>query len=222
MKFPFSITIPHARASAPKNPARSAGFSLIELLMSITALILIVLVIALVFQQTHSAWGTGIRRAGVETTLRSVMGTIERDLTHAVDDATFVGLIGPFNVFPAPGSSALTIKFIALDGTNRLPHWVWYTFASSNLTRQTFAASSLSSATNWTFAALSSTAIINGDQPLTSCTFSVPAGTPPDGLPLRVEIEAHAKKGDSFALVSGWSEGRNRPGRPEDRIVSSP
>ena len=192
----------------------TAGFSLLEVLMAITVLIIIVLIISLVFQQAQNAWGSGTRKAGAETTLRSIMGSIERDLNHAVDAAQF----GQVN--PSAGSSS-TIEFVTLDGTNRVPQIVEYAFVAGDLTRSTYAVSAPpTSPTNWVFSATAATtAILNGSQPLLSCTFTVvPSPTP--GLPLRVEIEAHAQKKGSFAIVSGWCEGKNPPGT--HGIVVSP
>jgi len=191
--------------------------------MAVTVLIIIVLVISLVFQQAHIAWGVGTRKAGAETTLRSIMGIIERDLTHAVDAEQF----GQANFFPPPGAIAQEIEFVTLDGTNRMPQLVNYKFVDgSDLTRTTYSVLSVTSPTNWTFNnTAASSAILNGSQPLTLCTFFVPAmpvGAIIAGLPQRVEIEAHIQKQGSFAIVSGTSAGRNRAGHPEDAIVVSP
>ena len=210
------------RQPRTKKPTQCAGFSLLEVLMAVTVLIIIVLVISLVFQQAHIAWGVGTRKAGAETTLRSIMGIIERDLTHAVDAEQF----GQANFFPHPGLIAQEIEFVTLDGTNRMPQLVNYKFDGSDLTRTTYSVVSVTSLTNWIFNnTAASSAILNGSQPLTLCTFSVPAvpvGTTIAGLPLRVEIEAHIQKQGSFAIVSGTSAGRNRAGHPEDAIVVSP
>ena len=200
-------------------PSARAGFSLLEILLAVTVLIVIVMIISLVFQQAHNAWGAGTRKAGAETTLRSIMGVIEHDLTLAVDDAAFGGSL---NSFPTPGASTASIEFVMLDGTNRLPQVVLYNFSGGDLTRSTIPLIPGSSPTNWVQGTQSAGVTLNGGQPLNICTFSVPSGTTSVGLPLRLEIETHVLKQGSFSIVSGWSEGRNRPGHPEDKIVVSP
>jgi Tfp pilus assembly protein PilE len=203
----------------PLTSGPRSGFSLLEVLMAVTVLIIIVLIISMIFQQTHTAWGTGIRKAGAETTLRSVMGIMERDLTHAVD-ATQFGRDNTFESLPA--------SFVTLDGVTRMPQAVRYSFASGNgmLTRETasLAAPLAAESITWTEGAWTNKAVINGSQPLSRFQIDVIEPVPPasaGGLPLRVEIEAHVLKRGSFAIVSGWSEGRNRPGH-DDRIVVSP
>ena len=204
---------------------RRAGFSLIELLMAITVLIIIVMIIALVFQQAHTAWGSGTRKAGAETTLRGIMGIMERDLAQAVDDTAFGGSI---NQFPPAGSyppstTPQEIKFITLDGTSRLPQLVDYRFDGANLIRNTYQVSAVS-ASSWTFSttadAPSPGVILNGTQTISRLAFFVPSGSPAIGLPLRLEIEAHVIKQGAFAVVSGYSLGRGRS--PSDKIVASP
>jgi len=207
----------------PAVAKRRRGFSLLELLMAVTVLIIIVMIIALVFQQAHTAWGTGTRKAGAETTLRAIMGVIERDLTHAVDATQF----GQANTFTEISGSDGTITFVTLDGTNRMPQQVQYTYTSSagTLTRSIAQLIAGSSPSNWTVLASSPAACINGSQPLSAFAFHVIAAASTDvapGLPQRVEIEAHLVKNGNFAVVSGWSLGRNRTGHPEDKIQASP
>jgi Tfp pilus assembly protein PilE len=192
-----------------------AGFSLLELLLAITVLIIIVLVIALVFQQANTAWRSGTRKAGAETTLRSIMGVIEHDLTEAVDGTQF-------GVSTPNGFDQYSATLVTLDGTNRMPQQVKYSYSGGDLTRATFAMSAGTSPTNWAVGVQTSTAILNGSQPLSSFSFNPVwgAGMPSPALPLCVEIEAHVQKKGTFAVVSGYSLGQNQ--KPSDRIVASP
>ena len=187
--------------------------------MAISVLIVIVLIIALVFQQANTAWHSGTAKAGEESALRGIMGVIERDLALAVD-ATHFGQLNTFS-----GSSA---SFVTLDGTNRMPQLVKYSFSGGDLTRTVLQAdSNPSTPTSWSFSGSkgSASSILNGSQQLSSFAFtaiSAPANDAAPTLPLRVDIEAHVVKNQNFAIVSGWSLGRNRPGHPEDKIVASP
>ncbi len=69
------------------------GFSLIEILVAMTILMIIVLIVAGIFQQTGLAWSLGLRRADAQSVTRAVIGAINRDLAMIVDPANFV--IGP-------------------------------------------------------------------------------------------------------------------------------
>jgi hypothetical protein len=183
--------------------------------MAVSALILIVVMIGLAFQQAHSAWGTGIRQSGLEGTLRVIMARIENDLSHAVD-ATAFKQTSSF----LPGSA----EFYVLNGTNRFPQKVVYSYTGTDLTRTTYEFASVDPSGQWQFPTLSSSAVLNGKQVINSFAFTIHdgAGTGGQDLPLRVEAEAHARKAETFSLVSGWSEGRGRPGHElEDRIVAT-
>ena len=87
----------------------SAGFSLVEILVATTILLVIVILASLVFQQTTGAYDTGERKVSANVALRNILGSISRDLTLAVDPEEYNGL---------PGNSwgASTIKFAALTG----------------------------------------------------------------------------------------------------------
>jgi hypothetical protein len=220
---------------ACRRPSRRAAFSLLEVLMAVTVLSLIVVVIALIFQQANVAWGAGTYRAGVETTLRSVLGLVERDLVHAVDATQFPPQQNRFSDL----NNAGTFSFVTLDGaTNRAPMLVTYDIFATPDGVSLFRSYQMLSADasgQWTAGPAEPVtgdpdhpagACVNGSQPLLYFKLTpvwLPADTSHTGLPLRVEIETQARREGSFAVVSGWSEGRNRPGHVnEDRIVESP
>ncbi len=64
---------------------RRAGFSMIEVLVASTILIVIVMLLSMLFQQTSVAWRTGQIRALGAKALRSYIGTIQRDAAAAFD-----------------------------------------------------------------------------------------------------------------------------------------
>lgn len=63
----------------------AAGFSMIEVLVAATILIVIVMMLGMLFQQTSLAWRTGTRRADSFMQVRSAVGAIQRDASAAVD-----------------------------------------------------------------------------------------------------------------------------------------
>lgn len=82
------------RTVASSHTARlKKGFSLIEILVAMTILMIIVLIVAGIFQSTSTAWSIGLRRADEQSVTRAVVGAITRDLSMMVDPCNFV--IGP-------------------------------------------------------------------------------------------------------------------------------
>jgi len=61
------------------------GFSMVEVLVASTILIVIVMMMAMLFQQTSVAWRTGLIRANGFMQLRSYIGAIQRDASAAID-----------------------------------------------------------------------------------------------------------------------------------------
>lgn len=70
------------RSPTPSNK----GFSLIEVLVATTILIIIVLMVSMVFQQSIGSWSSGSRRADSQMIMRTIVGSIERDLVNAIPD----------------------------------------------------------------------------------------------------------------------------------------
>lgn len=90
------------------------GFSLIEILIATTILLVIVILASMVFQQTTGAYQTGERKVNAQVALRNILGSITRDLALAVDSSKYPGL----DVNDIGGGSSIT--FLALTGTPRV------------------------------------------------------------------------------------------------------
>ena len=58
---------------------------MIEVLVAATILVVIVMMLGMLFQQTSLAWRTGVKRADGFMQVRSAIGTIQRDAAAAVD-----------------------------------------------------------------------------------------------------------------------------------------
>lgn len=63
-----------------------AGFSMVEVLVASTILVVIVMMLAMLFQQTGLAWRTGVQRADAFVQLRSLVGALQRDASAAIDE----------------------------------------------------------------------------------------------------------------------------------------
>jgi hypothetical protein len=210
----------HRTPNTAPRASRRAAFSLLEVLLATTVLIIIVLIVSLIFQQSHNAWSAGTRQADADTTLRTVLGTMARDLTHAVDASAFPGAldagIKPFhntNTYTIASGNGIWsdgIVFINMDGTNRFPQVVsYYLDATHNLwryTRQLRTAGAVWDSNT----GMETDSLLSGDFPLSGFEFSVP--TPPSGanstgLPHRVDLAAKVTRSGSLAILSGLSAG---------------
>ena len=65
---------------------KQSGFSMIEVLVAATILVVIVMMLGMLFQQTGIAWRVGVRRADAFSQVRSLIGAIQRDAAKAVDE----------------------------------------------------------------------------------------------------------------------------------------
>ena len=89
--------------------SRRSGFTLIEILVATTILLVIVILASLVFQQTTGAYQTGERKVNAQVALRNVVGSMTRDLALAVDSRDYPGVMNEF--------SSGSMSFVALTGT---------------------------------------------------------------------------------------------------------
>ncbi len=107
----------------------SGGFSLIEILVATTILLVIVILASLVFQQTTGAYDTGERKVSANVALRNIVGAISRDLALAVDSEEY-GL-------PQNNWGASSIKFAALTGSpGKTLQFITYTAGGNSVHRR--------------------------------------------------------------------------------------
>ncbi len=121
-----------------KNESR-AGFSLIEVMVATMILLIIVLMIGSVFRQGTSSWDSGYARAEGGMIIRSVIGSIQRELSTAVDGRLFPGAWDhedPVDV------SSTEVKFICMAESRieankliREPMLVTYRWAGKEMKR---------------------------------------------------------------------------------------
>ncbi len=71
--------------SLPTINRSHAGFSMIEVLVAASILVVIVMMLGMLFQQTSLAWRSGSFRAEAYMQVRSAIGAIQRDASAAVD-----------------------------------------------------------------------------------------------------------------------------------------
>jgi prepilin-type N-terminal cleavage/methylation domain-containing protein len=109
--------------------AVGAGFTLIELLAAMTILLIIVMIVAQLFQQARVMWDTGMRRSEMNMEGRAVADFMAQELSMAVRGSNYPN-------FSATGASA---EFHMLgDATNstRAVRTVRYEFDGSAATKK--------------------------------------------------------------------------------------
>ena len=101
-----------ASQRALKRRSASAAFTLLELLVAMAILLIIVAIVAQIFQQANVAWSTGLR--SVETTIkgRSIADMIAQDLSQAIPAGFSVTAAGAS--FKMLGEASATNNYNAL------------------------------------------------------------------------------------------------------------
>lgn len=110
------------------------GFSLIEVMVATTILMIIVIMVGNIFRHSTSAWETGYSTAEGASGVRSVLGTVERELAQAIDGRAY-GLSDPVVV---SGNSIEFYRYsepIKKGSTDRELQKIKYTFGKNNVTR---------------------------------------------------------------------------------------
>jgi len=87
----FPPLIGSSEMTYPLSKKNNTGFSLIEVMVATLILLIIVLMIGSIFSQGTSAWDTGYARAEGGMIVRGVVGSIQRELSTAVDGRTYPG-----------------------------------------------------------------------------------------------------------------------------------
>lgn len=116
-----------------------SGFSLIEMMVATAIFIVIVTMIGAVFRQASSSWEAGYASAEGGAVIRGVIGTIQRELSTAVDGRAFPGVFDKDD--PPVKISSSKLEFICLktapseDKSVREPHLVTYNWTGGEMTR---------------------------------------------------------------------------------------
>ncbi len=104
------------KANANRTQSRQAGFSMIEVLVASSILVVIVMMLGMLFQQTSLAWRTGVKRASGYMQVRGAIGAIQRDASAAVDARSIPKALKDKLGGDAQSFSG-SLKFYTLNGT---------------------------------------------------------------------------------------------------------
>ncbi len=200
------------------------GFSLIEVLVATTLLILIVITVGTVFRQSSLSWDSGQQRADGSMLVRSVIGALERDLRAAVDGRSFPGVDGDLAA-SAMAISPSSAKFIALitseDGKNREPTLIELTGGNTVTRRATTLA--YESDGLWRKLTTGDTSTLLSYEPAdpykTALSFAWKPAESPNDLPLWVTIEVELVNDENFSGIASRSMGRDGKPNTRDDIV---
>lgn len=122
------------------------GFSLLEVLVSVTILAVIVAIMGGIFQQTSVAWSVALKNASDQTSVRSAIGLLSRDLSMAIDPRHFT----PSGLGETPEFDAGKLHFYitapvsllssnqTTDSPERELQWIEYSATGGKLTRKVF------------------------------------------------------------------------------------
>lgn len=88
------------------------GFTLIEVLVATTILLVIVILVSMVFQGSNTAFQAGSRKIASQTLIRNIIGMISRELSQAVDASDYPGMESLVSI-----NTGSTITFLAMAGT---------------------------------------------------------------------------------------------------------
>ena len=193
------------------SPSRS-GFTLIEILIATSILLVIVVIASLVFQQMTGAYETGGRKMDSQVVLRNVIGAVTRDLALAVDSVEYPGL-EDVNDGLSGGSQ---ITFLALTGSPglaednnatamRTAQVISYRFNGTVVTR-TEQGTTCDKGKWRRFGPVTTSDLNDNGHPIASFEFVVDGDAAfPDRVYIRAEIETEGK----IAAVGAGSKGPN-------------
>lgn len=188
----------------------SSGFSLVEILVATTILLVIVVLVSMVFQQQSAAFQAGVDRTQGQSALRSVMGMVSRDLSMAVDSEDYPDL--PKNKF-----SSSSLSFLALTGVDGKDNageesegtlalqLIKYSYSSKVVSREVLNISF--SKGGWKTSGAKKSALNSKTNPINELKFIVDGGT--STMPNNIRIQASTKANTTASPVSGHSAGPN-------------
>ncbi len=220
----LSIISTVTSSQRPHRRARRSGFSLIEILVAVTLLLIITVIISMVFQQAGGAWSSGTAQAKAESAVRAVLGSIERDLLNAVDARDY-GYANPYSAgssiafialqhlynHKTPEKSGRTACLIEYDFDNKLVYRAVTPLKFGGWSDPAAGVATYTADTASDYATAGDPPAINSGMPLEELNFEVVKNPADDqALPLRIDVKARASRAADIFTISGVSSGRNQ------------
>jgi prepilin-type N-terminal cleavage/methylation domain-containing protein len=194
-----------------------AGFSLIEILVATTILLIIVMLMSMVFQQSSGAYQSGTSRVNAQKVLRNIMGVIARDLALAVDSRYYPGLK---NQFDANRVGVVALTGNADDTGRRTPQWIEFSYLGARVSRGCHDLKWDAGGKKWSTTGSAQTSVLNPDDELLEFNFVIdPSDDPESQLPRRVDVYGKLATSGKFSFIRGRSAGKDRAWNTDDDIV---
>lgn len=201
---------------------KKAGFSLVEILIATSILLVIVMMVSMVFQQQSAAFQSGEDRVKGQAAIRNIVGMMVRDLSLAVDSSC---------ISNAPARNEFrsnSIKFLAMTGEagvnmedrdekdGAVLQYVSYSFSGGRVRREVIGYKV--DANGWTKAGNSQSAYLNNDKnKLESLAFTI---SPASGtvFPSNVTVKAVYAGTSHAGFVRGQCAGNDGEWNTRDDI----
>ncbi len=211
----FGTTGVRGQRPRPFGSAATAAFSLIEVLIATSILLVIVVLVSMVFQQQSGAFQAGTDRVKGQSAIRNLVAVLSRDLSMAVDAEDY-GVSGANN-FSGSG-----ISFLANSGDSEVSplQKISYSFSGGAVKRSVSDGSQ--GANGWSFTESANGDVVTADSGLSSVSFSAfmanGESVGKGKFPAQVRVKATSKGSGSAAAISGRSLGPDKEADTDDDI----
>jgi len=197
--------------------ARNDGFTLLEVLVAMSILMMIVMMMATLFSQSTTAWDRGIDSAKLSLKGRAVMRMMQHDLSQAIADG---GLDRALECNFGSSSFEVCTVGQAEDDTDRVTRWVRYELSGAKLRRSEVPLKAVRPAGTPNYAndgAMVRADLVDG---VTSFSVTVPPGGPyTTNLPAWDDLKlVFSEKVGESAGITVWSIGRDDTSDTKDDI----
>lgn len=200
-----------------KTNGNKSGFSMIEMLVAAAILTVLVMMLAMIFQSTSTAWRIGVKRAGGYMRIRSAIGAMQRDASAAVDENT----IDPTLRIGGGQNFSGGLSFYTLTGTGADPalravtHVKYTQDGSRSETKLKASGGTVSSSSN---VLDFDTGTGSRSQLSTQITGISPYGAIAGGLPLYVTIKAQVTTKGYSLDIGAASAGPDKAWHTKDDL----
>lgn len=197
---------------------------MVEVLVASAILIVIVMMLAMLFQQTSLSWRTGVKRADAYMQIRSAIGAIQRDASAAVDERTIPQALR--NKLGGSQQFSGSLRFFTLTGdgffdeTTPYRALTYITYDSSGKrTESVLKSNGIAESKPDSNVLDFITKASSQNKPVTTITgFQPQMGTDPNGLPLYVKIRARVTYAGNALDIGAGSAGPDKTWNTKDDI----
>ena len=209
------------RSASACMPRKRAGFTMLEILLAMTVLVIIMLMLTTIFDQSASTWESGMRETSRALEGRTIINLIAADLELAVMNKDLSAAnVGTIDVAIGPPAQLCFYYYDAPAGDERALKAVQYSQLGTTLQKKTWDLIPMSA--NPYSRQIPSLVELSDKVKENSFKVSTPGGTFTTNMPAWVDIELKLKETANAASdIQVWSFGPNRAddgGLPDDVV----